>query len=325
MVICFTINLLLIIRLSSAFVEKPKQSDAVARKPSRWLVLLIIVAPPLLWAGNFIIGRAIRDWVPPVTLTLARWSIALLCILPFALKHLRHDARYYLSHLPLMILLSVSGVMTFSLCVYFGLHYTSGTNGLLLNSCIPALIMLLGRLFYGQMLQTRQLAGMLVSFVGVLAIIFKGELAGLLALSFSVGDLLLLAAMSSFACYSLWLRKVPVEINRTGLLAVQMLITVIATFPLWIVEHTAAAAAVWNGFTLAAVVFLGIFPSLIAYLFFSRCVEMFGPARAGLIIHLIPVFGVLLSMLFLSESLHLYQVAGITAILAGIGFASVKR
>lgn len=300
------------------------QSPSAVDQPSRLIVFFILTLPPLLWAGNFIIGRAVRNEIPPVTLTLVRWLIALICILPFALKYIRRDAARYRAFPLRIVAISLSGIVAFSLLTYIGLHHTSGTNALLLNSCIPVLIMLFAGLFYGQPLRLSQATGLLISFCGVLAIIFHGDMAGLLSLSFSSGDLMLLGAMASFSLYTLWLKKIPPEVSRLGLLGVQVIISLIAIFPLWLWESRSGASAVWNHTTLSAVLYLGIFPSFIAYLLFGRGVALIGAARAGLTIHLIPVFGVALSVLFLGEKIHFYHLAGIATILAGISLASRK-
>lgn len=297
-----------------------------AARPRRSLpVFILFTVPPLLWAGNYIVGRAVRNDIPPVTLTVVRWAIALLFIMPFALPHMRRDIRRYAAHGLRIVAVSLSGVAAFSLLVYFGLHHTSGTNALLLNSCIPVLIMLFSALFFKGSLNMLQLSGLAVSCCGVLVIIFRGDPHGLANLAFSSGDLLLLGAMACFALYTLWLRGIPADINRMGLLGVQVIITLMAVIPLWMTESRSAPAVHWNLHTISAVIFLGIFPSFISYLLYNRCVEAIGAARAGLSIHLIPVFGVTVSVLFLGESLHLYHVAGIAIILAGVTFASRQK
>lgn len=290
--------------------------------PSRLLVLAVFATPPLLWAGNFIVGRAIRHDVPPITLTFLRWLIALVVILPFALPFIRRDFPRYRTYARQIIILSLLGIVAFSLLVYFGLHSTSGTNALLLNSCIPVLIMLFSAVFYGTRLSWRQAAGLVLSCLGVLVIIFQGKLTGLLTLTFSVGDLLLLTAMACFACYTLLLRKIPSDINRLGLLAMQIMVTLIVVGVLWPWEYATGPAVQWRSGIVLALLFLGFGPSFISYLLFSRCVELIGPAKAGLSIHLIPVFGVVLSIILLGEPLHLFHGVGILAIFCGVALAS---
>lgn len=296
----------------------------VVRISSSFLVLIYFVIPPLLWAGNYIVGRAVRNDIPPVMLTLSRWAVALLVILPFAFPHIRRDFRQYMHHPIRITAVSLSGVAAFSLLVYFGLHHTTGTNALLLNSCVPVLIILFSALFFKTKLSLFQITGLCISCLGVLIIIFQGNPLGMLNMVFSSGDFMLLGAMASFAFYTLWLRKIPASINRQGLLGIQVIITLIAVLPFEVWEQHSGATVNWTPVTIQAVLFLGIFPSFCSYLLYGRCVETLGAARAGLSIHLIPVFGVTLSVLFLGEHIHLFHLAGIAIILAGVYLANIE-
>lgn len=298
----------------------------VAHRPRQiMLTILFFVIPPLFWAGNYIVGRAVRNDIPPVTLTFVRWLIALAIILPFAAPHLKRDYRKYLQHPLRIIAVSLSGIAAFSLLVYYGLHHTSGTNALLLNSCVPVLIMLFSCLFFKARLNHLQIISVFISCFGVLTIILKGDIRALFNLAFSSGDMLLLAAMACFAFYTLWLKKLPADINKMGLLGMQVIITLIAIAPLFFREFNSGAQVNWNRITIPGVIFLGVFPSFISYLLYGCCVEAVGAARAGLSIHLIPVFGVLLSVVFLGEHIQLFHVMGISIILSGVGLAHVKQ
>lgn len=285
---------------------------------SPFFIILSFIIPPLFWATNYIIGRAVRYDISPTSLTLARWSVALLIALPFAWPHIRRDSHYYLDHPIKIIGISLSGIAVFSILIYLGLQYTTSTNALLLNSFVPILILLFSTLFFRNKVGILQISGLIISTLGVFVIIFKGSLYGLLQLSFSYGDLLLLAAMASFALYTLLLRKVPSEINRMGLLAIQIIITLIVLFPLWLFKHHSELSFNWNYNTLQAALFLGIFPSFCSYILYGYCVEKLGAAKASLSIHLIPVFGVVLSTLLLNEHLYLFHLIGISTILTGI-------
>lgn len=256
------------------------------------LGLLLLIPPPLFWAGNFIVGRAMRGEVPPFTLSFWRWVIAFVCLLPFAWPHIR--------------------------------QWTAAANGLLLNSFIPILIVLLGAVFFGQRLQPVQALGLAVSFAGVLTIILHGDWGRLLALEFSLGDVVVFAAMVSWALYTLWLRGIPPEIDRIGLMAVQIGVAFSVLVPLYLAERAFGYAPRWNPESFAALAYLGVFPSVLAYLFYNIGVARVGPARAGMFIHLIPAFGVALAVLFLGETVQGYHLAGIAAILAGIGCTALR-
>jgi len=283
--------------------------------------LLLLVPPPLFWAGNFIVGRAMRGEVPPLTLSFWRWVIAFVCLLPFAWRPMRRDWPLYRANAFLIVRATVAGVVAFNSLIYVGLQWTAAANGLLLNSFIPILIMLFGAVFYGQPLRRAQVFGLALSFSGVLTIVMHGEWARLAALEFSPGDLVVFCAMISWAFYTLWLRTIPPEIDRIGLMGAQIGLALVALLPMYLGERAFGYAPTWDRDAFAALAYLGVFPSVLAYLFYNIGVARVGAAKAGLFIHLIPVFGAVLAVLFLHETLHPYHAFGIAAILSGIAFA----
>lgn len=280
--------------------------------------LLLITLPPLFWAGNFIVGRATRGNIPPFSLSLWRWTLAMAIILPFALKYLKKDLNFYKENIWLVTRLSLTGVVGFTCLAYIGLRETTAANALLLNSCVPVLIAFFGAAFYRQRLQIFQSAGLLLSCVGVVVIISNGNMETLLSLTFSRGDLIIFCAMISFAFYTLWSRRVPAEINRIGLMAAQVAVALLFLIPLWLIELSKGVVTNWSEGSLIALLYLGVFPSVVGYILFTMAVTRFGAAQAALSIHLIPVFGAILAVTFLGESLHIYHAIGMTAILAGI-------
>jgi drug/metabolite transporter (DMT)-like permease len=266
-----------------------------------------------------------RDTIPPMTLSFDRWVIALLCLLPFAWRPLLRDRARYWQHRGYILGIALTGVAAFNSLVYIGLHSTAAANGMLLNSFIPLLIMLFGAVLYGQHLQRNQTLGMLISFSGVLLIVARGEWATLAHFAFSSGDLLIFTAMVCWAFYTLWLRKIPADIDRRGLMAVQIILALAALLPFMLWERATGHYPLWSMQSCMALIYLGIIPSVLAFLLYNFAVDRVGAARAGLTIHLIPLFGALLSVTVLHETLHAYHAAGIITILAGILCANRKR
>jgi drug/metabolite transporter (DMT)-like permease len=280
-----------------------------------WLILIV---PPLLWATNFAVGRAARDDVAPVTLTFARHLIALVALLPFAFARMRRDMPRYWGLRWLLLKVSLSGLVAFNLLVYGGLHSTTASNALLLNSAAPVLIMLLGVIFYDQRLGAMQLVGLALSSFGVVTIILHGELARVLTLDFSQGDLIMFAAIMSFALFSIWLREFPADMDRVGLLGAQLVIATIVLAPLALSEVLVGNYPSITARGLAAMAYIGIVPACVASLLYMFGVARVGPGRAGLFIHLVPVYGTVISSLFLGEQLHLYHAFGMILILTGL-------
>lgn len=289
-----------------------------------WKLWAVLALPPLFWAGNFIVARASRGEWPPIALSFGRWSIALIALLPFAWPWLRRDWPLYRRYFGRILLLTLPGVAAFNSLVYWGLQTSTATNGMLLNSTIPLLIMALGALFWGQRLGLWAILGLIVSTLGVAVVILQGSWERAAALDFARGDLIIFAAMVAWALYTMGLKTFPAEVNRIGLLAVQIALAlpILAPFLLW--EIAAGRVPVWTPPSIAALVYIGIVPSVLAYLFYTKAVEMAGPARAGQFIHLLPVYGAILSAVFLQEPLHLYHAAGFGLILTGIVLAGRK-
>ena len=286
--------------------------------------LALLLLPPLLWAGNFIAGRAISDSVAPVCLSLIRWSIAAVCLLPFALKPLLRDWRMYLAYRWYVLGTAISGVALFNVLVYWGLQTTTATNGIILNAFIPFLVALLGHLFYRQHLSAMQLLGMLISFAGVLIVVSHGKLLTLLTLAVAPGDLMILVAILCWALYTVWLKAIPAHIHRAGLMLCQVMIALVFLLPLAIWEAQTTVSDLHQTQTWWILAYIGIFPSVIALLAYSKAVTLVGPVRTSLFIHAMPVFGSLLSTLVLHEKFHGYQLAGMLTIFTGIWLANRK-
>lgn len=284
--------------------------------------LFILVLPPLLWAGNFVVARGIRGEIGPMTLSWVRWSIAMIVLLPFAWRAMRRDWRLYWQYRWRILAVSLIGVASFNSLVYMGLSSTTATNGVLLNSFAPILIVLFNALLYRQRLRVLQCVGLLLSFTGVLCIILQGHPSNLLSMSLAPGDLLIFVAVVCWSIYSLWLRGIPPEINRIGLTEVQIILAVVALLPFFGWELVAGVRPIWSLGSVAAIAYVGVFPSVFAYLLYNIGVARVGATRAGIFLHLMPVFGAMLSMLFLHEQLHAYHVLGIGAIFVGIGLSS---
>jgi drug/metabolite transporter (DMT)-like permease len=280
-----------------------------------WVILAL---PPLLWAGNFVVGRALRTDVPPMTLAFIRHLIALICLSPFAWPAIRRDAQRYWHLRWLLVRTALTGLAGFNLLVYAGLHSTTASNALLLNSIIPVLIVLFGGLVYRQRFTGNQVVGMALSCAGVLIIILHGEVSRLIALQFSAGDGIVFLGMVCFALYSLWLRALPDDLNPAGLLGAQLLIAVLFLCPCFIWEYCTGHQAVWTQSSVLGIAYVALVASLLATFLYMAGVTRVGPSRAGLFIHLIPVYGALLSSLLLGETIHIYHVIGLTVILAGL-------
>lgn len=276
----------------------------------------------LLWAGNSIVGRAVRHDVPPFTLAFVRWVGALLILMPFAWRHVAADRAALLRSWKPVLLLGMTGVACFNAFLYAGLQSTTATNALLLQAGIPALVLVFDRLFFRIQARIAQIIGVVLSMIGVGAIVFRGDPAALLRLSFGAGDLLILAAVLVWSLYTSLLRLRP-AVHPLSFMAGTFLIGAVAMLPFAAYEWQAAATAIpWRADVFGAFLYVAIFPSVIAYFLFNGAVAAIGAARAGQAISLLPLFGAVLAALLLNEPLESFHAAGMALIVAGIVVAA---
>ncbi len=278
---------------------------------------LLLTLANLFWAGNWIVGRAYRDAVPPVALSFWRWTIALLFILPFAWPHLRRDWPRIKAAWRWTIPFGILSTACYNALCYVGLQYTTVINGLLLNSFIPAVIVFLGWAFLGKRLRPVEAVGIAASFAGVTAIIAHGDVATLATLRLNAGDIWILVSVLAWAAYTLMLPHRP-ETHPMSFLAATSVVGLVALAPAYAWEIAAGRVIVPTPAALAGIAYTGVFPAFLGYVFWNRAVAETSPARAGLFLHLMPAFGIVLSMIFLGERPAPYHFAGIVLIFTGI-------
>lgn len=292
----------------------------MSKHPAPVSPYLLLSLTAFFWSGNWVIGRAfVSDaQIPPVALAWWRWAIAVSLMMPFALPQIRRHWATIWRHRKMMSLLAMLGMGFHNLLTYVGLQFTTATNGVLLNSATPVMIILIGVMFFKRRVPAIQLLGVAISLVGVLAILTKGQPELLATVQFNRGDLIVLASMLLWALYTLALKWRPVGVPGIALLAVCGLIGLIGMTPVYLWEMASGKSIQWTWSVAAAMLYLGIFPSVIGYVFWNRGVEEVGPSVAGLFMHLMPVFGSLLAWLFLGERLFWFHLVGIAFIFAGI-------
>jgi len=284
----------------------------------------LLVLAVLLWSGNFVAGRALGDSVSAVGLNFWRWSLALAILLPLAWRELARHRQTIAACWPYLALLGLTGVAGFHVFVYQALAHTTATNALLVLSTAPAAIMVLSRLTLGDPVRPRQWLGIAVSFTGAAVLICRGDLSALRALELGRGELWMLAAVPTWAAYSVLLKRRPPSLPQRSTLTVSTAIGL-----LWMAPLVAASPAVlqieWTPVVAAGVGYIGIGASVVAFLCWNRGVALVGPARAGVYIHLMPLFGALLGFMLLGESLRDYHALGAALVFAGILFAQYAK
>ena len=284
---------------------------------------LLLSLTSLFWSLNWVIGRAIVGHVSPLALTFIRWLVAVAVMLPFAWPEIRAHWPVIRRNWKTIAWLGFWGTGLHNMFAYLGLHYTTATNGVILNSSIPIMIIVLGWLIYRDTITRVQALGVGISMLGVLAILTRGDASVLASLQLNKGDLIVLVGMVFWAAYTVFLRMKPAELPGLAMLACCGVVGVAILLPLFLIEmalldgHVAFTPA-----TVTAMLYVGVFPSFVGYVFWNRAVAEVGSNVAGIFVHLMPVFGSLLAWIFLGERPQLFHIVGIALILAGIALTT---
>lgn len=284
---------------------------------------LLLVLCVLFWSGNFVLARAMSQDIPPIALSFWRWAVASLIIAPWVLAPLRRNWSLIRNNLPKMLVLAALGVAGFNTFVYLGLQHTTAINGLLLQSSVPILIILLNGLLFRQRAGLAELFSIMLSLLGVLFILGQGDPTSVFGGAWNSGDAWMLTAVLVWALYTTLLRWRPAGLEPLAFLGFTLVCGAVMILPLWLWELGSGLSPVLNRETVLSVAYVAIFPSVLSYLFWNRGVAEVGANRAGHFIHLNPVFGSLLAVGVLGESFAWYHALG--AGLVGSGLVVAAR
>jgi drug/metabolite transporter (DMT)-like permease len=282
---------------------------------------LLLALASLCWSGNHLMGRAIAGHVPPLTISTLRWLLAAAILYPFLRPQLRRDWPEIRQHLGVLTYLSLLGGGVFGALQFVGLQLTTALNVSVMNSLGPVFIAAASAAMFRDRLTGGQFAGIVISLLGVLAIISKLDPAVFSDLSFNIGDIIVFLNMVLWAVYSASLRWRP-KIHPLSFMFMFALISGVVMFPTLVWEHSTGFVLQPTALTFSAIAFVTIFSTIVAFVSWARGVELIGPNRAGVFLHLIPIYSALLTGALLGEPLRFYHVVGFALILLGVWCAS---
>jgi drug/metabolite transporter (DMT)-like permease len=287
---------------------------------------LLLTVPPLLWAGNAIVGRLVRDAVSPMTLNLLRWIIALLILLPLGRMALRAD-RAVLANWRRYSMLGLVGIGLYNSLQYLALQSSTPINVTLVASGMPVWMLLVGRLFFKVPVRSREVGGALLSIAGVLVVLCRGDWQQLAALRLVTGDLYMILATIAWSFYS-WMLMQPKD--RPALRAdwAAFLLAQVAYGVVWSGALAGAEAGLglahidWSWAVVAALLYVAVGPAVLAFRCWGAGVQSAGPSIGAFFVNLTPLFTAMLSSAFLGELPHPYHVLAFGLIVGGIAFSS---
>ena len=283
----------------------------------------LLLLPPLVWAGNAVVGRALVGEFPPLALSFWRWVLAFVVLLPFAAGGITAHRRTLREHWRVLVVVSFLGVGCYNSLQYIALQTSGAVNATLIGASGPVAGLLIGAAFYGVRVRQRQWLGAALSIAGVLWVIGRGNVANLLQLQLAAGDLIMLVATVLWSFYTWLLRRQRPPLPMTVFLTVQVGLGALMILPAYLAEYALTASVpAATATNLAALVYVVLLPSIVAY----YCWDL-GVARAGAVlpmyfVNLTPVFAALLATFFLAEPIGPYHFVGGALILLGIHLAN---
>ena len=286
-------------------------------KDTKAYVMLILCTA--FWSGNFIVGKVATLFeIPPLTLNFYRWFIAWIILAPFTLKEVIQNWDIIKDNFISLVIMAFTSISVFNSVVYYALNYTQVLNGVLMISTIPVLIIFFSSCFTKEKINIVQIIGVTTSLIGVLIIITKLEFSKLLNLNLNKGDLWILVAMISWATYSIMVKEKKINLEPFALLETLIFIGLIFLTPFYFYELYTSQYLQINIPVILTIGYVVLFAGIGAYIFWIGAIQLIGPSRSGVFLHLMPIFSSLMAIFLIGERLANFHVIGALFILTGI-------
>ena len=280
---------------------------------------LLLTLTALFWSGNFIVGKAASIYeIPPFALNFYRWLFAFIILLPFTYKEILNNKKYILENIGFFIILGITSITIFNSIVYYSLYHTQVISGVLMISTIPVWIMFIASLLKIERTNIFQIIGVILSLTGVVCIITKADLELVKNLDFNKGDLSMVVAMFSWAIYSALLKKRTYSVSQITLLEIIIICGLIFLVPVYFIEMSIGYKIVLEIPFILTITYVVLFPGIIAFLFWIKGIALIGANRAGVFLHLMPIFGAIMALVIFNEKFMLYHFLGAVFIIVGI-------
>ena len=290
------------------------------------LAYILLVLTTIFWSGNFIVGKAATIYeIPPFSLNFFRWLFAGIILLPFTFKEIFLKKNYIKANIGLFIILGITSITVFNSIVYYSLYFTQVITGVLMISTIPVWIILISSLLKIEKTNIYQIFGILLSLIGVIAIVTKSDLNVIKGLEFNKGDLSIIIAMFSWAIFSTLLKKKKLEVSQITLLQVVIIFGLIFLTPIYIIELLLGNYIILDKPFFLTLAYVVIFPGLLSFLFWIKGISVIGANRSGIFLHLMPIFGSVFAIIIFKEKIMFYHLIGAIFIIFGIRISNIKK
>jgi drug/metabolite transporter (DMT)-like permease len=290
--------------------------------------VLYLTLPPMLWAGNALVGRMAVGVVSPMLLNALRWMLAALVLLPLGWRVLRPGSTLW-RRWRRFLALGLLGVGCYNALQYWALETSPPINVTLIASSMPVWMLAVGALFHGEHPRRAQVVGAVLSLAGVLVVLSRGDWATLMQVRLAAGDLIMVLAVILWAFYS-WMLARPSDRSAAEWHWAEFLLAQVVFGLLWTTlavggEYLAGRSQLqWSPWVLVLLAYITLGPSIIAFRCWGLGVSLAGPTVAAFFNNLTPLFAAVLSAAVLGEAPHLYHGVAFALIVGGI-VASARR
>ena len=289
------------------------------------IAYIFLILATLFWSGNFIVGKAASLFeIPPFSLNFYRWLFAWLILAPFTIKEIIVKKKYILDNIGFITVLGITSITIFNSIVYYSLNFTQVISGVLMISTIPVMIIFFCWIFKIEKTNFYQILGVIFSLLGVVVIVTKADLGKLLNLNFNKGDLWMVVAMFSWAMYSALLRKKKFELSQISLLQTIISAGLILLLPAYLIEMSLGYRLNIHLPFILTLSYVVLFPGLASFFFWIKGISIIGSNRAGIFLHLMPIFSTVMAIIIFKEKFMTFHLIGALLIVTGI-FLSSKR
>ena len=290
-----------------------------------YLAYSLLVFATFCWSGNFIVGKFAHLFeVPPLTLNFFRWVSVWLILIPFTYKEIYNNSSYIKKNLIVIGFMGIITISTFNSVVYFALNYTQVINAVLVLSAIPAATIVISALMNVDKTNKYQLIGLMLSVIGICAIISNADIKKIINLSFNKGDLWMLVCVITWALYSTLLKKNKFKFSQFTLIQLMVSVGIIFLIPQFFYERSIGLELNLNKSFVVILLYVVIFPALAAYYCWQKGIEIVGPNRATMFIQLMPLLSAVLAIIIFKEKFEMYHFIGAAFILTGIYLSNRK-
>jgi len=290
-----------------------------------WFGVLCALTATFIWSTNFVLARGVNELVPPVTLAFLRWTVAIIVLAPLTFKNLVREWALIKRYARYLTFCGILSVTLYNTLIYIAAHTTVTVNLAVINESTPLFIILFSWLLLSERLTRLKILGLFMTTIGVLLLISDGQLENLLELSFRFGDIWVLAAALIFGLYSILIKKRPAEMGLMSFTFASFVSGWVILLPLFCWETLTTPAVSYSLNLIGIICYLGIFASIIAYLAWTKAVQLIGPARSALIYYLLPVFSAIQAILLLNEPLRVIHIVSFLMIISGVVIANQLR